>query len=62
MQAISNILRAKDQFAMAIDYLRAILKIEGNNGEVWGSLGTFARLQSLPNNKLISACEQVTAI
>lgn len=39
MQAISSILRAKDQFGMAIDYLRTILKIDGSNGEVWGSLG-----------------------
>jgi len=40
MQAISTILRAKDQFGMAIDYLRTILKIDSANGEVWGSLGT----------------------
>jgi len=39
MQAISTILRAKDQFGMAIDYLRTILKIDSANGEVWGSLG-----------------------
>ncbi|KAF2404942.1 TPR-like protein [Trichodelitschia bisporula] len=39
MQAISCILRSRDQFAPAIDYLRAILKIEPNNGETWGSLG-----------------------
>lgn len=40
MQAISTIHRAKDQFGMAIDYLRTILKIDPANGEVWGSLGT----------------------
>lgn len=39
MQAISQILRAKDQFGVAIDYLRTILKIDTSNGEVWGSLG-----------------------
>ena len=43
MQAISNILRAKDQFNMAIDYLRTILKLDTNNGEVWGSLGKFCQ-------------------
>lgn len=43
MQAISSILRAKDQFGMAIDYLRTILKIDGSNGEVWGSLGKSFR-------------------
>lgn len=39
MQAISGILRSRDQFAHAIEYLRTILKIDANNGEVWGSLG-----------------------
>ncbi|KAF2433081.1 TPR-like protein [Tothia fuscella] len=39
MQAISCILRSRDQFGHAIDYLRTILKIDANNGEVWGSLG-----------------------
>jgi len=39
MQAISCILRSRDQFALAIEYLRTILKIDPNNGEVWGSLG-----------------------
>ncbi|KAJ9664898.1 glucose repression mediator protein [Coniosporium apollinis] len=39
MTAISSILRSKDQFPAAVDYLRQILKVENNNGEVWGSLG-----------------------
>ena len=46
MQAISTILRAKDQFGVAIDYLRTILKIDSANGEVWGSLGTPISCQS----------------
>ena len=37
--AISCILRSKDQFTAAVEYLRQILKIEANNGEVWSSLG-----------------------
>ncbi len=39
MLAISCILRSKDQFTQAVDYLRSILKIETQNGEVWSSLG-----------------------
>jgi tetratricopeptide (TPR) repeat protein len=39
MLAISCILRSKDQFTAAVEYLRQILKIEPNNGEVWSSLG-----------------------
>ncbi|KAF2718472.1 TPR-like protein [Polychaeton citri CBS 116435] len=39
MMAISYILRSKDQFTAAVEYLRQILKVEQNNGEVWSSLG-----------------------
>jgi tetratricopeptide (TPR) repeat protein len=39
MLAISCILRSKDQFTQAVDYLRQILKVEPTNGEVWSSLG-----------------------
>lgn len=39
MLAISCILRSKDQFNQAVDYLRSILKLEAQNGEVWSSLG-----------------------
>ena len=39
MNQISAILRTREQFPKAIEYLQAILKIDGNNGEVWGSLG-----------------------
>jgi len=35
MMAISCILRSKDQFPAAVEYLRQILRIEGTNGEVW---------------------------
>lgn len=37
--AMSSILRSKDRFDMAVEYLRTILKVETNNGDVWGSLG-----------------------
>jgi tetratricopeptide (TPR) repeat protein len=39
MLAISCILRAKDQFTAAVEYLRNILIVEPTNGEVWSSLG-----------------------
>jgi len=39
MLAISCILRSKDQFTAAVEYLRQIIKIEPGNGEVWSSLG-----------------------
>lgn len=39
MNAISSILRAREQFPKAIEYLQNILKLDPNNGEVWGSLG-----------------------
>ncbi|CAJ2511642.1 Uu.00g072670.m01.CDS01 [Anthostomella pinea] len=39
MNAISLILRTREDFPKAVDFLQAILKIDGNNGEVWGSLG-----------------------
>lgn len=39
MNAISLILRTREDFHKAIEYLQAILKIDANNGEVWGSLG-----------------------
>lgn len=39
MSAISCILRTKEQFPKAVEYLQNILKLDPNNGETWGSLG-----------------------
>ena len=39
MNAISCILRTKENFPKAVDFLQGILKLDQNNGEVWGSLG-----------------------
>ncbi len=41
MNQISAIHRTKENFPKAVEYLQAILKIEGNNGEVWSSLGRW---------------------
>lgn len=40
MNAVSCILRTKENFPRAVEYLQAIVKLDSNNGEVWGSLGT----------------------
>lgn len=39
MNAISAILRTQENFHKAVEYLNNILKLEPNNGDVWGSLG-----------------------
>ena len=39
MQVIACILRTKDAFPAAVEYLRTILKVDPTNGDVWGSLG-----------------------
>lgn len=41
MNAISCILRTKEQFPKAIEYLQNILKLDTSSGETWGSLGMF---------------------
>ncbi|KAL9095544.1 MAG: hypothetical protein Q9163_006506 [Psora crenata] len=49
LNAISGILRTKENFPRAVEYLQLILKIDGNNGEVWGSLGTHLRAHTDPS-------------
>lgn len=39
MNAISGILRNKEQFHLAADLLQKILQIDSTNGDIWGSLG-----------------------
>lgn len=39
MNAISSILRTQEHFHKAVEFLQQILKLDGNNGDVWGSLG-----------------------
>lgn len=41
MNSISAILRTQEHFHKAVDYLNQILKLEPNNGDVWGSLGKY---------------------
>ena len=46
MQSISCILRTKEQFPHAVDYLKTILTVDKMNGEVWGNLGMSLIRQS----------------
>lgn len=39
MNSISAILRTREDFPKAIEYLNQILKLDAANGEAWGSLG-----------------------
>ncbi|KAJ0422744.1 hypothetical protein BJY00DRAFT_300033 [Aspergillus carlsbadensis] len=39
MNAISCILRTREQFPKAVEYLQNILKLDPGSGETWGSLG-----------------------
>ena len=56
MNAISCILRTKENFPRAVEHLQNILKIDSSNGEVWGSLGNY--VDSIwSNNKLLMCCE-----
>ncbi len=47
MNAISLILRTREDFPKAVEYLQGILKLDQNNGEVWGSLGKCQSLLAL---------------
>ena len=44
MNAVSGILRAQEQFHKAVEYLQNILKLDGNNGDVWGRRGKLVRI------------------
>lgn len=39
MSAIAQILRTREQFPKAIEYLQTILKLDPQNGEAWSNLG-----------------------
>jgi tetratricopeptide (TPR) repeat protein len=39
MTAISQIMRTREQFPKAIEYLQQVLKLDPQSGETWGSLG-----------------------
>ena len=39
MTGLASVLRSKENFAKAVEYLANILKIDANDGKVWGDLG-----------------------
>jgi len=39
MNAISMVLRTREDFPKAAEYLQQVIKLDPNNGEAWGSLG-----------------------
>ena len=55
MQSISCILRTKEQFPHAVDYLKTILTVDKMNGEVWGNLGMAVETPSRINTSLYTA-------
>ena len=56
MNAISIVLRAREDFPKAAEFLHQIIKIDPNNGEAWGSLGKLIfpsqGLRTTANNSL----------
>lgn len=49
LNAISCILRTKENFPRAVEYLQTILKLDQSNGEVWGSLGSYTHVMRWSN-------------
>lgn len=47
MNSISLILRTREEFPKAVNYLDNILKLDATNGEAWGSLGSYFSLMML---------------
>lgn len=42
MNAMSSVLRTREDFPKAAEYLNAILKLDERNGDAWGCLGSCA--------------------
>lgn len=39
MNAIGSLLKGREIFDKALDFFRAIVQLDANNGEAWGNLG-----------------------
>lgn len=48
--AIAAIMRARDQFQKAIDYLQSVVELDPQNGDAWGQLGKFSWCSLVPDN------------
>jgi hypothetical protein len=53
MNGISAILRTREMFPKAVEYLLSISKLDPTNGETWGSLGLFPSFVA-HRNKLLT--------
>ncbi len=49
MNSISSVLRTREDFPKAAEYLNAILKLDERNGEAWGCLGMPAGFPMRPS-------------
>lgn len=44
MNAIGLLYKTREAFEKALEFFRAIVQLEPNNGEAWGNLGMFAAM------------------
>lgn len=52
MSAIASVLRTREQFPKAVEYLQNILKLDPNSGESWGSLGAYIPRHIFPHMEI----------
>jgi tetratricopeptide (TPR) repeat protein len=50
MNAMSSVLRTREDFPKAAEYLNAIIKLDDRNGEAWGCLGTLRSPPACPRS------------
>lgn len=48
MNAMSAILRTKEEFPKACEYLNAIIKLDPTNGEAWSAMGKTPSTSTTP--------------
>lgn len=61
MNAIGMLLKGREAFDKALEFFRAIVQLEQNNGEAWGNLGRSPSCHITPPPKL-TIMPQATAI
>ena len=59
MTAISCVLRTREEFQKAAEYLQAILRLDETNGEAWGNLGMLAFKRLSLDLALIPPCRSL---
>jgi glucose repression mediator protein len=53
MAGIALILKKREKYSPAIDYLNKVLQLDPTNGELWGELGTSSSSKQSEQSKLI---------